>query len=80
DALVALEGRAVEALTHRFEAGDDQAIGKTEAVRALALIGDPRSISTLFAAWENGSQMQRHWAERGLGNMGVGMEFFKPGE
>ncbi|MEN8243012.1 MAG: HEAT repeat domain-containing protein, partial [Chloroflexota bacterium] len=33
DALVALEGRAVEALTHRFEAGDDQAIGKTEAVR-----------------------------------------------
>jgi len=80
DALVALEGRAVEALIHRFETEDARSPGKTEAVRALALIGDPRSISTLFAAWEGGSQMQQHWDERGLSDMGVGMEFFKPGE
>ena len=79
DALVALEGRAVEALIQHLQTGDVQPRGKTEAVRALALIGDPQSISTLFAAWERGSQMQQHWAERGRSSMGVGMEFFDPG-
>jgi HEAT repeat protein len=80
DALAALEKQASPALIEYLGAqGDTHSIGKVEAVRALALIGDPASISALFQAWENGSIMVQHWAEQGLNDMGIGMAFFDPG-
>jgi HEAT repeat protein len=81
DALVALKGDAVAPLVALLEAQDAQhTTGRVEAVRALALIADPGAIPALFRIWEHGSQMQQHWAERGLSAMGIGMQFFNPGE
>lgn len=80
DALIALNKTATSALVDLTDQlVDDHNITKVEAVRALAMIGDPASISTLFRIWENGSSMVQHWAERGLNNMGIGMAFFDPG-
>jgi HEAT repeat protein len=80
DALAVLEKEASPALSEFIKhQGQNHSNGKVEAVRALALIRDPASISTLFHVWENGSSMVRHWAERGLNDMGIGMAFFDPG-
>lgn len=80
DALVALKKASTTALIELLDRlVDDHSIAKVEAVRALALIGDPSSISTLFKVWENGSSMVQHWAEKGLNDMGIGMAFFDPG-
>jgi HEAT repeat protein len=80
DALIALNKAATPALVDLTDQlVDDHNITKVEAVRALAMIGDPASISTLFRIWENGSSMVQHWAERGLNDMGIGMAFFDPG-
>jgi HEAT repeat protein len=80
DALIALQKSATPALVDLVEKStDDHNNAKVEAVRALALIGDPTSISTLFKVWENGSSMVQHWAEKGLNDMGIGMAFFDPG-
>jgi hypothetical protein len=80
DALAVLEKEASPALKEFVEGqGEKHSNGKVEAVRALALIRDPASISTLFHVWESGSSMVRHWAERGLNDMGIGMAFFDPG-
>jgi HEAT repeat protein len=51
---------------------------RLEAVRALALIGDQRSIPTLFEALDDESALVEYWANEGLERMGVGMVFFKP--
>ncbi len=51
---------------------------RLEAVRALAQIGDPRSIPALFAALDEDSALMEYWANAGLERMGVGMTFFKP--
>lgn len=80
DALVALNKKATPALVETInQFADDHSAAKVEAIRALALIGDPASISTLFQTWENGSSMVQHWAEKGLNDMGIGMAFFDPG-
>jgi HEAT repeat protein len=80
DALIALKNAATPALMALVESlVDDHNTAKVEAVRALALIGDPASISTLFKIWESGSSMVQHWAEKGLNDMGIGMAFFDPG-
>ncbi len=50
---------------------------RLEAVRALALTGDTRSIPTLFNALESDSSLMEYWANEGLDRMGVGMVFFK---
>lgn len=76
DALIAIGGPAVTDLIAVLEGGQQPA--KVEAARALAVVGDTRAIPTMFAAWEDGSALVRHWVEQGFERMGVGMQFFKP--
>ncbi len=76
DALISIGKEATESLVETIEYGDQTA--KTEAVRALSIIGDQNSIPALFKVLEDGSMMMRYWAEKGLEEMGVGMMFFKP--
>ncbi len=76
DALIALGSPAVPALQEMLANATPAA--RVEAARALALIADPVSIPTLFAAWEDGSALVQYWVEHGFENMGVGMQFFKP--
>lgn len=76
DALIAIGGPAVTDLIHTLETGLQPS--KIEAARALAVIGDTRAIPAMFAAWENGSALIRHWVEHGFERMGVGMQFFQP--
>jgi HEAT repeat protein len=77
DALIAIGGPAVTDLIDTLENGPRPS--KIEAARALAVIGDTRAIPTMYAAWEEGSAIIRHWIEQGFERMGVGMQFFKPG-
>lgn len=81
DALVAAGAEAVPALLAVFQpknpAEASQAV-RIAAVRALAAIGDQRSIPALFAALDDPSQIIVYWASEGLERMGVGMSFFNP--
>ena len=77
DALIAIGGPSVTDLIDSLEYGPQSS--KVEAARALAVIGDTRAIPAMFAAWEDGSALIRHWVEQGFERMGVGMQFFKPG-
>jgi HEAT repeat protein len=76
DALIHNGEEAVPALLAAMENGPHNA--RLEAVRALAHIGDKRSIPELFSALEEGSAMLEYWANEGLEKMGIGMVFFKP--
>jgi HEAT repeat protein len=76
DALIAIGGPAVTDLIDTLETGPQPS--KIEAARALAVIGDTRAIPAMYAAWEDGSALIRHWVEQGFERMGVGMQFFKP--
>lgn len=53
--------------------------GFAEAVRALALLEDPRAVSVLYELLDSESALVTYWAEEGLSRLGVGMVFFKPG-
>ena len=76
DALAEIGEPAVPALLEVVQNGKQAA--RLEAVRALAKIGDHRSIPALFAALDEGSALMEYWASEGLERMGVGMMFFKP--
>jgi HEAT repeat protein len=76
DALIAIGGPAVMDLIQTLESKPQPS--KIEAARALAVIGDTRAIPAMFAAWEDGSALIRHWVEQGFERMGVGMQFFTP--
>jgi HEAT repeat protein len=76
DALVEIGEPAVPALLEVM-ASAPQAV-RLKAVRALALIGDQRSIPALFAALDEDSALLEYWASQGLERMGVGMVFFTP--
>jgi len=76
DALIAIGGPAVTDLIETLENGPQSS--QIEAARALAVIGDTRAIPAMFAAWEDGSALIRHWIEQGFERMGVGMQFFTP--
>lgn len=75
DALVTIGAPAVPDLIAVMESNDQAA--RLHAVRALALIGDHRTIPVLFAALNEDSALMEHWANEGLERMGVGMAFFK---
>jgi HEAT repeat protein len=49
---------------------------RLEILRALSSIGDLRSIPALFEILESDSALMEYWANEGLDNMGVGMNFF----
>jgi HEAT repeat protein len=79
DALIAHGFQATKGLINLIESSDNHnQLSRVEAVRALAAIQDPGSISTLFTIYQEGSSMMQHWAEEGLSNMGIGMVFFDP--
>ena len=78
DALVRLGSTATPHLIPLLEDDTTPHTVKLEAVRALAEIEDPASISTLFKLSQSGSGLLTHWAEVGLERMGVGMVFFDP--
>jgi len=74
--LVATGEPAVLPLISVLESGTHAA--QIKAVRALALIGDERSIPALFLALDDDSILMEFWASEGLERMGVGMTFYKP--
>jgi HEAT repeat protein len=76
DALEAIGAEAVPALLEVLQSGPQAA--RLKAVRALATIGDTRSIPALYAALDEDSAWMEYWAAEGLERMGVGMVFFKP--
>jgi HEAT repeat protein len=78
DALAALGTTATPHLIKLLEDPKASHTAKLEAVRALAEIQDPNSISALFKVYQEGSSLMQHWAEEGLSNMGIGMVFFDP--
>ncbi len=79
DALTAIGKPAIPALIAYLESTETTShLGRLAAVRALAQIGEPESISTLFKIYQDGSAMMQHWAEEGLNKMGIGMVFFDP--
>jgi len=75
-ALVEIGGEAVPGLMDVMQSGTKAA--RLEAARALASIGDQRSIPVLFAALEEDSALLEYWANEGLERMGVGMVFYNP--
>jgi len=86
DALAAIGSETVPALIEvltedsqpiQAESNTASAAARIGALRALAAIGDTRSIPALFAALD-GSTLEEYWAVQGLERMGVGMSFFNP--
>ncbi len=51
---------------------------RLEAVRALALIADPRAIEVLLEVSKENSVMMEYWANEGFERMGLGMVYFEP--
>ena len=51
---------------------------RLHAARAIALMKTKEAIPDLFAVLDDDSTLVRHWAERGLEALGVGMVFFQP--
>lgn len=76
NALAAIGASATPALLEKLNQCPPRT--KLEMVRALALIGDQRTIPTLFAALDSDSMLIEYWANEGLERMGVGMVFFDP--
>lgn len=76
DALVNIGEKAVPDLLEILNTGDQAA--RVETVRALAFIGDQRSIPALFAVLDDDSALIEYWANEGLERMGVGMQLFAP--
>jgi hypothetical protein len=78
DALISIGATAVPNLLETLKSSHSQA-ARLEAIRALARIGDPRSIPALFETLDKESALIEFWANEGLERMGVGMVFYKPG-
>lgn len=76
DALIAIGTPAVPPLLEMLKTGESAV--RIQAARALAKIGDTRSIAGLFNLYEDDSALLEYWAEQGLEKMGVGMQFFIP--
>jgi len=76
DALIAAGAPAVVPLVEVLQKPDHP--GRGQAVRALALIGDPSAIPALYAVLEEESDWITYWANEGLERMGIGMVFFNP--
>lgn len=76
EALAVVGTEAIPALLDAFQSGRLPA--RIAAARALAKIGDHRSIPALIAALDDNSALIAYWANIGLERMGVGMSFFIP--
>lgn len=76
DALIAIGHQAVPDLILTVKNGNPSA--RLEAVRALALIGDPRAIPVLYNVLSEESTFMDFWATEGLDRMGIGITYVKP--
>jgi HEAT repeat protein len=76
DALVRIGEPAVQFLLDVL--GNGARSARLEAVRALAYIGDQRSLPALYAILDEESALMEYWAIEGLERMGVGMLLFSP--
>jgi len=76
DALATIGSPSVPDLIEVLQHGRQAA--RLEAARALANIGDQRSIPALFSVLDEESALLEYWAKEGLERMGVGMNFFEP--
>lgn len=76
DALIAIGHQAVPDLILTVKNGNPTA--RLEAVRALALIGDPRAIPVLYNVLNEESTFMDFWATEGLDRMGIGITYVKP--
>jgi HEAT repeat protein len=76
DALITTGEHAVLFLIDVLQNGDQAT--RIEAARALAMIGDTRSIPYLFSLINEDSMILEYWANEGLDRMGVGMIFVQP--
>jgi HEAT repeat protein len=76
NALACTGAEAVPALLDVLENGSQPM--RLEAARALASIGDQRSIPALFKALGEDSALMEYWANEALERMGVGMMYFNP--
>lgn len=75
EALIAIGEPAVLALVEVLRHGEPRA--RLEAARALAGIGDKRSLPALIEALD-GSALVEYWANEAIERMGMGMVYFKP--
>jgi HEAT repeat protein len=76
DALVAIGKPVVPQLLETMLKGEH--LARLEAVRALAKIGDERTIPALFEALDDSSALVEYWANEGLEKMGVGIVYYWP--
>ncbi len=76
DALIAIGHQAVPDLILTVKNGNPTA--RLEAVRALAVIGDPRAIPVLYGVLSEESTFMEYWATEGLDRMGVGITYVTP--
>jgi len=76
NALIAIGEASVLPLIGFIKTPDSPA--RCEAMRALALIVDERSVPTLFDALDDDSTLIDYWANEGLERLGIGMTFFSP--
>jgi HEAT repeat protein len=53
-------------------------VGRIEAYRAIACIGDHRAVPLLMKAFEEDSLAINYWAEEGLNRLGMEMVYLKP--
>lgn len=74
-ALVAVGSEATQPLLTLLENGPQNA--RLQGIRALALIGDTRSIPALFNVLQQDSTLMEYWASEGLDRMGAGMSLFQ---
>lgn len=74
--LIAIGEPAVVPLLDIVKNGNQAA--RLEAVRALALIADPRAAETLLQVCKEDSAMMEYWANEGFERMGMGMVYFQP--
>jgi len=74
DALTAIGSEAIHTLAEVLRQGNSAVRG--EAARALAKMGDPATIASLFSALDDSSSVVQFWVEEGLNTLKIGMLFF----
>jgi HEAT repeat protein len=74
--LIAIGEPAVLPLIEAVKNADQAA--RLEAVRALALIADPRAAPVLMEVCKENSVMMEYWANEGFERMGMGMVYLQP--
>jgi phycocyanobilin lyase beta subunit len=75
-AMVALGPSVVPSLLDAFDGSSPR--GRIQIMRALREIRDPRAISVMMKALDQGSAAIQYWAREGLEALGLDMVYMKP--